>query len=359
VRFAARLRFTMDDSLLTAGKTESVRKALAQKVARERVGSEIDLMLRSQDPVGAMRLIANMNLTSTVFPVPAIFEENRELYNSIFDDGLHLLTVTHDHLCDCKITTPIWCEKGRVSEASANGVDDIVLIQDDEARRLLWYAALLKPLRDHYTKLGVIASKQAGMREGRKKKTRGVIMKLLVDELKRPVQDAKAVALVIKTADDLTGLLNSGCAFAATSCLLNEIRVVSNNKNGENTVICSMGERRIDSDIEDDPEWLQAMEYRKLVAKVLSRAGPLWRAAMVLSLSEQLAKMEDDTLAYTIEGDVVSFSPRNLWSLHAKQIINFSRHSFTNSSMNLKENREKEYFCNTIISQHRSYSWVL
>jgi hypothetical protein len=165
--------------------------------------------------------------------------------------------------------------------------------------------------------------------------------------------------LVIKTADDLTGLLNSGCAFAATSCLLNEIRVVSNNKNGENTVICSMGERRIDSDIEDDPEWLQAMEYRKLVAKVLSRAGPLWRAAMVLSLSEQLAKMEDDTLAYTIEGDVVSFSPRNLWSLHAKQIINFSRHSFTNSSMNLKENREKEYFCNTIISQHRSYSWVL
>jgi len=299
VRFAARLRFTMDESLHEAAKTESVRKALAQKVARERVGSEVDLMLRSQDPVGAMRLILNLNLTSVVFPVSSL-ENDGQLFQSIFEDGLHLLTTTHDHLCDCKISTPVWCEKTRVSKSSTNGVDDLVLIQDDESRRMLWFAALLKPLRDHYKNLGQAETVEAGTRQG-KKSSRSVIMKILVDELKRPLRDAKAVELVMKAADDLTGLLNAGCALSATSCLLNDVRIESHD---DKTVTCYMGGRQIDSDMEDDPEWSQAMEYRLLVSKVLQRAGPLWRASMILSLSEQLAVMEDDQLSYTIEGDV-------------------------------------------------------
>jgi hypothetical protein len=32
----------------------------------------------------------------------------------------------------------------------------------------------------------------------------------------------------------------------------------------------------------------------------------LWRAALILSLSEQLADLEDEHFSYTIEGDVVS-----------------------------------------------------
>lgn len=304
VRFAARLRFTMDDSLHEAARTESVRKALSQKVARERVGSEVDLMLRSQDPVGAMRLIVNLNLTSTVFPVSSLQDEkNGDLFKSIFDDGLHLLTTTHDHLCDCKISTPVWCEKDRVSKTSVNGVDDLVLIHDDETRRRLWFASLLKPLRDHYKNLGQVETAKAGARQG-KKSSKSVVMKLMVDELKRPSRDAEAVELVMKAADDLTGLLNAGCAFSATTCLLNDIRIVYDDK----IVTCYMGGKEIEVDTEDDPEWLQAMEYRLLVSKVLQRAGPLWRAAMILSLSEQLTAIEEDQLSYTIEGDVVSGS---------------------------------------------------
>lgn len=71
-----------------------------------------------------------------------------------------------------------------------------------------------------------------------------------------------------------------------------------------NEITCFMGERVVNSELEEDPVWQGAMEYRLLVSKVLKRLGPLWRAAMVLSLSEQLAVIEGEELSYTIEGDV-------------------------------------------------------
>lgn len=310
VRFAARLRFTMDDALRNAAMTEDVRIALAQKVARERVGSEVDLMLRSQDPVGAMRLLINLNLASTVFPISGMDGDDKgQVSEKIFAEGLHLLSTTHDYLCDCKITTPVWCQKKYVLGAASHGVQEIPLLQDDESRRRLWYASFLKPLRDHFKTLGQAETAKAGARQG-KKASRSVVMKLMVDELKRPYRDAEAVELVIKCADDFTDLLNAGCDLSATACLLGNIRVVyhahvEDDGTGVHTT-CHMGPLEINADTEEDPVWLHTMEFRLLVSKVMQRAGPLWRAALILSLSEQLAMLENDQFSYTIEGDVVS-----------------------------------------------------
>lgn len=305
VRFAARLRFTMDESLRDAAMTESVRIALAQKVARERVGSEVDLMLRSQDPVGAMRLLINLNLAPTVFPIAGIDDA---LVRKIFDNGLNLLSTTHDHLCDCKISTPVWCQKKNVLQSTTNGVNEVTLIHDEESRRRLWYASFLKPLRDHFKTLGHVETVKAGARQG-KKASRSVIMKLMVDELKRPLRDAEAVELVMKAADDFTGLMDAGCDLSATACLLGNIRVVYHGDDGYGSGVyttCHMGASEVDSDVENDPVWKHAMEFRLLVSKVLQRVGPLWRAALILSLSEQLSDLESEHYSYTIEGDVVS-----------------------------------------------------
>ena len=151
VRFAARLRFTMEESLRKAAKDERVRIALAQKVARERIGAEVDLMLRSQDPVGAMRLLINLNLAGTVFSIKDFedSEGDEEVANLVFTRGLNLLSTTHDHLVDCKVNVPVWCEKKRVTASANYGVNEVVLIEDDELRLKLWYASFLKPLRDH------------------------------------------------------------------------------------------------------------------------------------------------------------------------------------------------------------------
>mmetsp|Transcript_12380 Transcript_12380/g.18010 ORF Transcript_12380/g.18010 Transcript_12380/m.18010 type:complete len:210 (+) Transcript_12380:1254-1883(+) len=110
---------------------------------------------------------------------------------------------------------------------------------------------------------------------------------------------------IMKAADDFTGLLNAGCDLSATTCLLGRIQVVYHGKDDESGhITCHMGKTAVDSDTESDPLWTHAMEFRLLVSKVLERVGPLWRAAMILSLSEQLAVLEQEQYSYTIEGDV-------------------------------------------------------
>ena len=60
----------------------------------------------------------------------------------------------------------------------------------------------------------------------------------------------------------------------------------------------------MDSGIEEDLLWCNVMKHRLLVSKLMERLGPLWRAVLVLLLSEQLLAV-DDVTSYTIEEDVV------------------------------------------------------
>lgn len=298
VRFAARLRFTMDDALIEAAMDDRVRQALAEKVSRERVGCELDLMLRSPDPVGAMRLLINLNLVETVFPVHCCFKE-KVVDDEVFRKGLRLLTETHEHLCDCKLYPPKWCQsKGTYT---THGTKELTLKEDEEARRFLWYAAFLKPLYDH-SKL--VCESKKSIRQGRKA-NRSTICKLLVDELKRPAREADAVEKIMRGANDFTLLMNSGCDISAISILLSDVRVEDDLGDGT-TMKCSMNGKRAFSATEDDPVWQHAMEFRLLCAEVLQRVGPLWRAALFLSLSEHMSKTLEGGLDYVIEGDVVS-----------------------------------------------------
>jgi tRNA nucleotidyltransferase/poly(A) polymerase len=308
VRFAARLRFTIEESLREAATNEKVRIALAQKVARERIGAEVDLMLRSQDPVGAMRLLINLNLAGTVFPIDDMkhHEHDIDLAKVVFTRGLNLLSTTHDHLVDCKVNVPIWCEKKRVTASANFGVNEVVLMEDEELRRKLWYASFLKPLRDESQMMKALDKEMITRRQG-KKANRSVIMKLMVDELKRPVRDAETVEAIMKGADEFTHLLTSGCDLTATACLLGDVRVIKSGFGGDpDGITCLMGGKVVDCEAEKDPLWQGAMEYRLMVSKPLKRLGQLWRASIILSLSEQLAAIEGEEIQYTIEGDVVS-----------------------------------------------------
>lgn len=303
VRFAARLRFTMDNLLIQASRDAKVRDALAQKVSRERVGGEVDLMLRSPDPVGAMRLLINLNLIETVFPIREVLPDNYPGGIFIFTNGLNLLSTTFDYLCDNKSKPPLWCEVKE--DSTTHGFCESTLLQDEEARRLLWYAAFLKPLHDY----AILLPETKPNPQNGKKANRPAIAKLLVDHLKQPTRDADNVEKIAKAADDFTMLMQSGFALSAESVVLSGIRVkheTSSNGDGFESLCCRMGNKLIDSETEDDPLWLHAMEFRLLTSKVLGRIGPLWRAAFVLSLVEELASATDDDLEYRIEGDVVS-----------------------------------------------------
>ena len=306
VRFAARLRFTMDEALVEAAMDDRVRKSLSEKVSRERIGGEVDLMLRSPDPVGAMRLLINLKLVETVFPFEKCLPRDY-VDATTFEKGLELLSTTHDYLTACKVEPPVWCEAKKCFKV--NGDRELPLLEDEEARRLLWYSSFLKPLYDHSKS---VPQEHRGQRAG-KRANRSIISKLLVDELKRPSRDAEAVEKIMKGADEFTKLIQSGFDLTAVSILLSEIKICSEikdskegNEESSSLLNCSMQGRTIHSATEDDPVWENAMDFRQKCARVLKKVGPLWRAAFFLSLSEQLEQLTHGEIEYAIEGDIVS-----------------------------------------------------
>jgi tRNA nucleotidyltransferase/poly(A) polymerase len=321
VRFAARLRFTMDDSLIDAAMDDRVRQALAEKVSRERIGCEVDLMLRSPDPVGAMRLLIKLNLSQTVFPFEKLLMKemdssvmNKDTIPSdeLFQRCLDLLSTTYGHLEDCKIFPPVWCQSKDDDDSTSIVLYGLTLNDDDEARRYLWYASFLKPLHNFVLK---IPNGKRSKREG-KKANRSVICKLLVDELKRPTREAETVEKIIKGAEEFKRLMNGGCDLSAVSVLLSDIQVkeVKSIQSEDSTdddsdepkkkFICMMNGKPVYCATETDPVWQHAMSFRRQCSEILRKVGPLWRAALFLAMSEHITDALEGDLEYVIEGDV-------------------------------------------------------
>ena len=308
IRFAARLRFTMDEALVEAAMDDRVRKALAEKVSRERIGCEVDLMLRSPDPVGAMRLLINLKLAKTVFPIDKLVAASKSDKTDLLERGLDLLSTNYDQLEDSRVYPPVWCNKSFQGSYTTHGMDDMYLFDDDDTIRYMWYASFLKPFYDHSLKSG---SAQKDVKKTRKA-NRSVICKLLVDELKRPSREAEAVEKILKGANEFKALMDSGSDFSAVSILLSDIRV-HKRKAGKDTgdqdckMACSMNGEQVFTATENDPVWEHAMEFRLSCSKVIRKVGPLWRASLFLAMSEKIKDVLQDELDYVIEGDIYSF----------------------------------------------------
>ncbi|CAN1324399.1 CCA tRNA nucleotidyltransferase, mitochondrial [Linum perenne] len=71
IRFGARFEFAIDEDLKEAARCEEVKNALAAKISKERVGTEIELMISGNQPVKAMSYISDLTLYRTVFCLPS------------------------------------------------------------------------------------------------------------------------------------------------------------------------------------------------------------------------------------------------------------------------------------------------
>ncbi|KAL2829177.1 hypothetical protein BDW59DRAFT_170588 [Aspergillus cavernicola] len=67
IRFASRLGFRIDTGTENAMQHSDIRTALKLKISRERVGIEVEKMLRGPDPRGALDIIDRLNLYPTIF----------------------------------------------------------------------------------------------------------------------------------------------------------------------------------------------------------------------------------------------------------------------------------------------------
>jgi tRNA nucleotidyltransferase (CCA-adding enzyme) len=132
IRFASRLRFSMAPELLEACMHPDVHTALGRKVSRERIGAEIDLMVRSHEPLRAFQLIHELNLAPVVFPLPSNTSPGPEAFgfSLVYLRNMHHLLEAHA-LKDAGV--------GWSTEQSK---------EFQQQRRIALYAAFLLPFAD-------------------------------------------------------------------------------------------------------------------------------------------------------------------------------------------------------------------
>lgn len=122
IRFGARFSFVLDEALKEAAASDEVRAAIADKISRERIGHEVDLMVGGNQPVKAMTYICDLLLFWVVFSLPL----NVDL----------LIPEACDRLCLGYM---------EVAWSLIQSLESLTL--NDEQRRLCLYASLFLPLR--------------------------------------------------------------------------------------------------------------------------------------------------------------------------------------------------------------------
>ncbi|CAM6082922.1 unnamed protein product [Calypogeia fissa] len=167
IRFGARFNFTLDEELKKAAASDAVRTNLENKVSRERIGHEVELMIMGNQPEKAMKHIDDLSLFSAIFPVSKELEPDPpilENYGRLCVDALQAVT---------QIFAKIRC----ASEIT------------NEQRRLLLFGALFLPLHPCTCFL-----------DKRKKKKISVSRYIISESLKLKNNDASGVETLHTTA---------------------------------------------------------------------------------------------------------------------------------------------------------------
>ncbi|KAK8552401.1 hypothetical protein V6N13_120801 [Hibiscus sabdariffa] len=169
IRFGARFDFTLDEELKKAAACDDVKTALAAKISRERIGTEIDLMISGNQPVKAIDYICDLTLFWVVFGLPpkvdpAVSDECYRLSAAYLDASWQLIQL-------------IGCSNF-----------------NDEQRRLCLYSALFLPLR-------------CATYKDRKDKMIPAVNFIFRDSLKRKASDADTVINIHKSLEKFLSLI--------------------------------------------------------------------------------------------------------------------------------------------------------
>ncbi|KAG8864757.1 CCA tRNA nucleotidyltransferase, mitochondrial [Tulasnella sp. 330] len=134
IRFASRFGFELEPSLKEAIGDKEVKEALVAKISRERVGDEIDKMLKGRDPLYSMRLIHEVTAHEEIFWLPPSAKPSPEPA----DRRLSLIAAT---LLSAMLSGPITGLPPVAPRLIAHAASDLGI------RRRLYMAAALTPFR--------------------------------------------------------------------------------------------------------------------------------------------------------------------------------------------------------------------
>ncbi|KAK7270384.1 hypothetical protein RIF29_23478 [Crotalaria pallida] len=268
IRFGARFEFTLDEDLKQAAACNEVKDALAAKISRERIGTEIDLMVSGNQPVKAMTYICDLTIFLIVFSLPPEFQP-------AISDGCERLCISHLDIA--------WNLIHLLGKSTFT----------DEQRRLTLYAALFIPLRN------------TTYREKKAKKV-PVVNYIFRESLKRKAKDAETVLDLHRASHKFLSLI---------PCLVSNEDVQIDGHDQLTELIDIPISSRI----------------RVLTGFLLRELKDFWRVALLISTilhpidindteneSSQLSKRRD--LFTTVESSVIKLGLEKVWEV--KQLIN-------------------------------------
>ncbi|GMH00330.1 hypothetical protein Nepgr_002169 [Nepenthes gracilis] len=169
IRFGARFGFVLDVALKEAAASDEVLAAIGEKISRERIGHEIDLMISGSQPVQAVTYICDLRLFWVVFNLPSRVEPATP------DECERLCLAYMDAACNLMLS---------IGACTFN----------DEQRRLALYATLLLPFRETV------------YRDNKKKKV-PVADFIIRNSLKLKVKDAETVISIHHACNKFATLL--------------------------------------------------------------------------------------------------------------------------------------------------------
>ncbi|KAF8559413.1 poly A polymerase C-terminal region-like protein [Imleria badia] len=98
IRFASRFGFAMTPELQDAARDESIQEVLSSKISRERIGEELDKMMKAVEPLHAIQTIHDLSLYNTVFHVPNAIIDVASAPVASPELSLTACTILHDLL---------------------------------------------------------------------------------------------------------------------------------------------------------------------------------------------------------------------------------------------------------------------
>ncbi|EJU00882.1 hypothetical protein DACRYDRAFT_108237 [Dacryopinax primogenitus] len=150
IRFSARFNFVLDPALREAAALKEVKDALMQKVSRERVGIELEKMLKGPNPLLAIEHIHALTLYEAIYLLPAPFSQSLSSPPLPSQTGLIASSVLSQLLFPPRLRT-------------------FQRVQDSQIRKRLFLASELTPYaRVTYTEKRPSPAVEAITREGLK-----------------------------------------------------------------------------------------------------------------------------------------------------------------------------------------------
>ncbi|KAJ1967240.1 CCA tRNA nucleotidyltransferase, mitochondrial [Dispira parvispora] len=132
IRFASRFRFAMDPDIPLAVQKPEILSALREKISRERIGSEVNKMIKHENASLALRYITRLALHPYIFSLPSSVTEK------IIDmTSVDRVTVQLD-----------WLFTDTHRALIFSGPHEYLSDELADQRRLLYLSACLYPLRD-------------------------------------------------------------------------------------------------------------------------------------------------------------------------------------------------------------------